>query len=200
MPWIWLRSFGRPRSREGFRLIVHVMEDLAAEFRDQPRFRTGNEGGQLRPCTSCHKLFSEPRLHDGLCPECLRHGQRQRPNVATQQCKGCGIRFSLNLLQDGVCRSCSGEGQPRDHPETGSADHFSTSALTPELRRAYERLGCDETSSDELIKKRRRALVKACHADHLPRGLSQSSIEAANECFREVQQSYEMVMKSRRKQ
>ncbi|MDQ1239741.1 MAG: hypothetical protein QG577_1927, partial [Thermodesulfobacteriota bacterium] len=53
--------------------------------------------------------------------------------------------------------------------------------------------------SDDHSKRRYRILVKDCHVDSLPKGLPNYLIQAANQKFRQIQESYETIMNSRNK-
>jgi len=62
----------------------------------------------------------------------------------------------------------------------------------------YATLKCDETASDEEIKKQYRILVTEFHPDKIEaKGLPEEFIKFANDKFREIQEAYEHVKKER---
>jgi hypothetical protein len=112
-------------------------------------------------------------------------------------CRRCGgIRFSENLIQDGLCNNCRAGYGSDSHRTTGRRRRPRSSPSDSALRKAYEVLGTNETASDEVIKGRYRKLVKECHADCLPLGLSGESIREANERFHRLREAYERIMDS----
>jgi len=68
-----------------------------------------------------------------------------------------------------------------------------------DLQRAYLTLNRSKTHSDDQIRRRYRSLVKECHADSLPKGLPDYLVQAANQKFQQVQESYETIMSARNK-
>jgi DnaJ-class molecular chaperone len=82
-------------------------------------------------------------------------------------------------------------------PHSNNSAKRATS-LNPQLKKAYEFLGCAPSHSDEDIKRCYRNLVGDAHVDALPRDLPDYLVEAANQRFREIQSAYELVMRSRR--
>lgn len=62
----------------------------------------------------------------------------------------------------------------------------------------YAVLGCDETDSDEQIKKQYRKLVSDFHPDKIAsKGLPDAFTQFANDKFREIQEAYDQVKKVR---
>ena len=112
------------------------------------------------------------------------------------QCEECGRSFSVDVLVDGKCVLCrsSRKQQERDQSERRGADSFQS---TDDLQGAYKILGCSHSDSDEKIKTRYRNLIKECHVDSLPKDLPEYLVEAANKRFREIHESYKIIMKYR---
>ncbi|MFH2093222.1 MAG: TerB family tellurite resistance protein [Pseudomonadota bacterium] len=68
-----------------------------------------------------------------------------------------------------------------------------------ETNKFYAVLKCDETASNEDIKKQYRKLVTEYHPDKVEaKGLPEEFIKFANDKFREIQEAYETIKKERR--
>jgi len=68
------------------------------------------------------------------------------------------------------------------------------------LKRAYDCLGCSETDSDDKIKNQYHARAKKYHPDAISSlGLTDEFMELAERKFREVNEAYQVIMKSRKK-
>ncbi len=150
----------------------------------------------LVPCEKCGRLGTHGELTEGVCSSC-RRDSRAGTDVSTSACRGCGMRFSANLMEDGLCNNC------RDHDDECETEQRKTGKTggSPErvhLRHAYETMGCEATETDESIKRRRRELVKDCHADSLPQGLPLDRIREANQRFCAIQEAYETIMEERK--
>lgn len=90
----------------------------------------------------------------------------------------------------------------RDFRHAATGDEAGERPAEPRYRdpnlRHYETLGCSPSDSDEVIKKRYRALVLECHPDRLRRAFRKSAngtVDASR--FREVQEAYEQVKRAR---
>ena len=67
-----------------------------------------------------------------------------------------------------------------------------------ETNKYYSVLKCDETASDEEIKKQYRKLVSEYHPDKIEsKGLPEEFIKFANDKFKEIQEAYENIKKER---
>jgi DnaJ-domain-containing protein 1 len=112
-------------------------------------------------------------------------------------CINCGRRTFRYDLRDGMCGLCwAAENQRESHQ---SNERVRPPDSADDLQEAYRILNCSKSFSDEHIKRRYRILVKECHVDSLPKGLPDYLVQAANQRFRQIQESYKIVMKSRNK-
>ena len=110
-------------------------------------------------------------------------------------CMNCGQRTFNGDLRGGICGKCwaaekrqsSGQSKERVKPPNS----------TDVLQEAYRTLNCSRSDTDDHIKQRYRILVKECHVDSLPKGLPEYLVQAANLKFRQIQESYKTIMKSR---
>lgn len=112
-------------------------------------------------------------------------------------CASCGRRIFRNDLNDGMCNVCWAAEKRRESRQ--SNERVKPTDSTDDLQKAYLTLNCSITDSDDQIKRRYRILVKECHVDSLPKELPDYLVQAANQKFRQVQESYETIMNSRNK-
>ncbi|MFH1117410.1 MAG: J domain-containing protein [Pseudomonadota bacterium] len=117
-----------------------------------------------------------------------------------EQCLVCGRSFPPEIMEDGFCVSCRIAYQERESGRSGgNGGRSSQSSRPPDgLAEAYRILGCKASDSDAEIKRRYRAIIKECHVDSLPKDLPDYLRDAANKRFREVHESYETIMNSRK--
>jgi len=67
-----------------------------------------------------------------------------------------------------------------------------------ETNKYYSVLKCDETASNEVIKKQYRKLVSEYHPDKIEsKGLPEEFVKFANDKFKEIQEAYESIKKER---
>ncbi len=120
---------------------------------------------------------------------------RPVPNESLSICVNCGRRTFHDDLRDGMCGLCWEAEKQR---ETGGPnERVRPPDTTDDLQEAYRILQCSQSDSDDQIKRRYRILVKECHVDSLPKGLPDYLVQAANQKFRQIQESYKTIMKSR---
>ncbi len=192
MDWSLLDLIERSFFDERTRMMREIEKIMSGRgIHREPRSRQIAE--HVRPCRHCRRLFGESDLRGGVCPDC---GSRRRSETGTASrsapCAGCGIRFSSNLLRDGLCAACRDQGKTADTGASAPAGR-----LTADLLRSYEILGCQPDQTDDEIKRRRRVLVKECHADRLPQESPRTSVDSANQRFRKIQEAFDSIMRSR---
>ncbi|MFH0960141.1 MAG: DnaJ domain-containing protein [Pseudomonadota bacterium] len=110
-------------------------------------------------------------------------------------CMNCGRRAFHGDLRDGICGICRADERQRESGR--SNERVRPPDSTDDLQEAYRILNCSKSDSDDHIKQRYRILVKECHVDSLPKGLPDYLVQAANQKFRQTQESYKTIMKSR---
>ncbi len=117
-----------------------------------------------------------------------------------EQCRVCGRSYPPEILEDGFCVSCRIAYEERESERTGGNGGRSSQSSGPKdgLAEAYKTLGCKASDSDAHIKRTYRTIIKECHVDSLPKDLPDYLRDAANRRFREVHESYETIMKSRK--
>lgn len=112
-------------------------------------------------------------------------------------CMNCGRRTFRDDLREGRCSLCRAAEKQRESDQ--SNERVRPPNSTDDLQEAYRILNCSKRDSDDHIKRRYRMLVKECHVDSLPKGLPDYLVQAANQKFRQIQESYKTIMKSRNK-
>ena len=110
-------------------------------------------------------------------------------------CMNCGRRTFHGDLRDGMCGICWAAERRRESGQ--SNERVRPPDSTDDLQESYRILNCSNSDSDDHVKQRYRILVKECHVDSLPKGLPDYLIQAANQKFRQIQESYKTIMKSR---
>jgi DnaJ like chaperone protein len=116
----------------------------------------------------------------------------------------------IELLMDVLLRVSAADGSISSQEEAmllsatrifnySSADYDRLkSRYVRETNKFYAVLKCDETSSDEEIKKQYRKLVSEYHPDKIEaKGLPEEFIKFANDKFKEIQEAYESIKKER---
>lgn len=117
----------------------------------------------------------------------------------------------IDLMMDILLRVSSADGHISDSEEIlllsasrifkfSSADYARIkSKYIKETNKYYARLKCDESASNEEIKKQYRKLVTEYHPDKIEaKGLPEEFIKFANDKFQEIQEAYDAVKKERR--
>jgi hypothetical protein len=197
MAWfVYRRSnpLRRPRYGDWTDDTIHgLLRRLVEDLRGGPT----SVGTSVPACRRCGRLVRASLLPGGLCEECFTWAASATSRGSTVPCNRCGIRFSENLIQDGLCNNCRAAYGSDSHRTSSRHRRPRSSRSGSALRKAYEVLGANETASDEVIKGRYRKLVKECHADCLPQGLSGECIREANEKFHRLREAYERIMDSR---
>ena len=116
----------------------------------------------------------------------------------------------IELMMDVLLRVSTADGNISSEEETmllsatrifnySTADYARfKSKYVKETNKYYAVLKCDETSSNEEIKKQYRKLVTEYHPDKIEaKGLPEEFIKFANDKFKEIQEAYDNIKKER---
>jgi DnaJ-domain-containing protein 1 len=187
-------SFYRPRRERRLvssfdELLDLLLEELVS--RPGPSFDTyfTHRDKPVSENLRSHRLWEENRETIG----------RRGCEPSTQRCSHCGMKFSTNLMKNGLCNHCRSTGNAESEAGGPQDPGFSSSVSDIALRQAYQVLGCDESDSDEVIKRRHRELAKEFHSDRLSPGASCDRVSTANERFCNAQEAYEIIMITRKR-
>ncbi len=116
----------------------------------------------------------------------------------------------IELMMDILLRVSTADGRISDTEEAMLMDASRIFRMSPHdfdrIRSKYEKqtnryyavLKCDETASDEEIKKQYRKLVVEYHPDKIEsKGLPEEFVQFATDKFKEIQEAYDVIKKER---